>query len=85
MHNLRVTMVGDLKNGRTVHSLSQLLQHYDVELNFVSPSSLKMVRKLLVACLTLTRLPPSRPRFLPISRTTFAVRTAAAPAHCPAD
>ena len=35
-------MVGDLKNGRTVHSLVRLLSLYSVSLNFVSPSSLMM-------------------------------------------
>lgn len=34
--------VGDLKNGRTVHSLVKLLSLYDVTLNFVSPPSLTM-------------------------------------------
>ena len=34
---LHVAMVGDLKNGRTVHSLSRLLALYDVRLTFVSP------------------------------------------------
>lgn len=35
-------MVGDLKNGRTVHSLVRLLSLYSVSLNFVSPASLAM-------------------------------------------
>lgn len=35
-------MVGDLKNGRTVHSLVRLLSLYSVTLNFVSPTSLPM-------------------------------------------
>ena len=36
-------MVGDLKNGRTVHSLVNLLcMMYSVRLNFVSPASLGM-------------------------------------------
>ena len=34
--------VGDLKNGRTVHSLVKLLSLYQVTLNFVSPPSLAM-------------------------------------------
>ena len=34
--------VGDLKNGRTVHSLVKVLSLYDVTLNFVSPPSLVM-------------------------------------------
>lgn len=37
-----VTMVGDLKNGRTVHSLAKLLGRFDVELRFVSPAALRM-------------------------------------------
>jgi len=37
-----ITMVGDLKNGRTVHSLSKLLGRFDVSLRYVSPSVLRM-------------------------------------------
>lgn len=37
-----ITMLGDLKNGRTVHSLVTLLSLYSVRLNFVSPPSLAM-------------------------------------------
>jgi len=39
---LTVTMVGDLKYGRTVHSLARLLSLYDVRLNYVSPEILRM-------------------------------------------
>jgi aspartate carbamoyltransferase catalytic subunit len=39
---LRVAMVGDLKYGRTVHSLTKLLVNYDVDLAFVSPDILAM-------------------------------------------
>jgi aspartate carbamoyltransferase len=39
---LTVTMLGDLKYGRTVHSLSRLLSLFGTTLNFVSPESLKM-------------------------------------------
>jgi aspartate carbamoyltransferase len=39
---LTVTMLGDLKYGRTVHSLSRLLSLFGATLNFVSPESLKM-------------------------------------------
>lgn len=35
-------MLGDLKNGRTVHSLVTLLCLYSVNLNFVSPAGLEM-------------------------------------------
>ncbi|HQV70476.1 MAG TPA: aspartate carbamoyltransferase [Thermoflexales bacterium] len=39
---LTVTMVGDLKYGRTVHSLSRLLSLFKVKLNYVSPDILRM-------------------------------------------
>ncbi|KAG0022563.1 hypothetical protein BGZ82_010993 [Podila clonocystis] len=42
VNGLTITMVGDLKHGRTVHSLVKLLAYYHVTLNFVSPSSLQM-------------------------------------------
>lgn len=35
-------MVGDLKHGRTVHSLARLLTLYDVQLRYVSPPALGM-------------------------------------------
>lgn len=37
-----VVMVGDLKFGRTVHSLTRLLSLFDVKLRFVSPEGLRM-------------------------------------------
>lgn len=39
---LKIVMVGDLKYGRTVHSLTKLLVNYDVEFAFVSPGFLRM-------------------------------------------
>lgn len=42
VNGLTITMVGDLKNGRTVHSLVKLLSLYSVSINFVSPASLSM-------------------------------------------
>lgn len=45
---LTITMVGDMMNGRTVHSLSKLLSLYkNVHINFVSPDSLKFPREIL--------------------------------------
>jgi aspartate carbamoyltransferase len=44
---LTVTLVGDLKHGRTVHSLSQLLSGYDVTLNYVSPEILRMPESIV--------------------------------------
>lgn len=46
LDGLTVTMVGDLRNGRTVHSLSRLLSLFNVKLNYVSPDFLKMPSKV---------------------------------------
>ncbi len=43
--HLSITLVGDLLNGRTVHSLAKLVAFYQprgTQMNFVSPDSLKM-------------------------------------------
>ena len=40
--NLTVSMVGDLKNGRTVHALVELLSLFGAKLYFVSPQTLTM-------------------------------------------
>ncbi|KAJ3153260.1 hypothetical protein HDU89_000891 [Geranomyces variabilis] len=42
VNGLTITLVGDLKNGRTVHSLVRLLSLYDVKLVLVSPPSLAL-------------------------------------------
>ena len=42
---LTITMMGDLKFGRTVHSLSKLLRLYDVKLRFVGPDELRLPRE----------------------------------------
>lgn len=39
---LKVAMVGDLRYGRTVHSLTKLLLQYDVSFRFVSPEILRL-------------------------------------------
>lgn len=39
---LKIAMVGDLRYGRTVHSLTKLLLDYNVSLRFVSPESLRL-------------------------------------------
>jgi aspartate carbamoyltransferase catalytic subunit len=46
---LKIALVGDLRYGRTVHSLAYALSQYDIELHLVSPSSLKMRREVLDA------------------------------------
>ncbi len=46
-----ITFVGDLRYGRTVHSLIKVLDHYDASIQLVSPSSLALpaeVRQQLV-------------------------------------
>jgi len=44
---LAVTMLGDLKYGRTVHSLARLLSLYNVRLNYVSPEVLRMPAEII--------------------------------------
>ena len=39
---MSVTMLGDLKYGRTVHSLARLLSLFKVKINYVSPEILRM-------------------------------------------
>lgn len=42
VNGLTITFVGDLKYGRPVHSLCELLKHYDVTIQLVSPKSLPL-------------------------------------------
>jgi carbamoyl-phosphate synthase/aspartate carbamoyltransferase/dihydroorotase/carbamoyl-phosphate synthase/aspartate carbamoyltransferase len=44
---LKIAMVGDLRYGRTVHSLTRLLTQYDVSLRFVSPEILRLPLKIM--------------------------------------
>ena len=44
---LTVTMLGDLKYGRTVHSLARLLSLYSVVIHYVSPEILRMPKEIL--------------------------------------
>ncbi|MFN2148812.1 MAG: aspartate carbamoyltransferase [Anaerolineales bacterium] len=44
---LTITMLGDLKYGRTVHSLARLLSLYDVQLRYVAPEILAMPEGLV--------------------------------------
>ena len=44
---LTVTLLGDLKHGRTVHSLARLLSLYKVKLNYVAPDILRMPAELI--------------------------------------
>ena len=42
LDNLKIALAGDLKYGRTVHSLAQAMKHFSCEFYFVSPPSLAM-------------------------------------------
>jgi carbamoyl-phosphate synthase/aspartate carbamoyltransferase len=46
VNGLTITLVGDLKNGRTVHSLVKILAYYQVTLNYVAPESLAMPKEV---------------------------------------
>ncbi|RWS17955.1 CAD protein-like protein [Dinothrombium tinctorium] len=46
-NGLIITLVGDLKHGRTVHSLARLLIHYEVHLRYVSPPGLEMPSSII--------------------------------------
>ena len=48
LDHLVITMVGDLKHGRTVHSLTKLLLNYEkIHFNFISPPNLQMPNSIL--------------------------------------
>ena len=48
LDNLNVTMLGDLKYGRTVHSLARLLSNFtNIKLNYVSPDILRMPKEVM--------------------------------------
>lgn len=45
LENININMVGDLKYGRTVHSLLQALSHFSPTFTFTSPEELKMPKE----------------------------------------
>ena len=45
-----IVLLGDLKYGRTVHSLAYALSLFGAELTFVSPESLKMPKEVINEC-----------------------------------
>jgi aspartate carbamoyltransferase catalytic subunit len=47
LDGLTITLLGDLKHGRTVHSLARLLSLYKVKLNYVAPDILRMPAELI--------------------------------------
>lgn len=50
LDDITVTMVGDLKYGRTVHSLLQALSHFRVKFNFVACPELQMPDEFIDFC-----------------------------------
>lgn len=42
LENLNIFLVGDLKYGRTVHSLLMAMSHFNTTFNFISPQELQM-------------------------------------------
>lgn len=47
LDGLEIALVGDLKHGRTVHSLARLAHHYGMTLRLVAPTSLQMPDEVL--------------------------------------
>jgi aspartate carbamoyltransferase catalytic subunit len=47
LDNLHIALVGDLKYGRTVHSLAQALAHFNSTLYLVSPKGLQMPKAII--------------------------------------
>jgi aspartate carbamoyltransferase catalytic subunit len=45
--NLKIAIIGDLRYGRTVHSLARALTNYNVELFLVSPKALRIQENIL--------------------------------------
>ncbi len=50
LDDLTITMVGDLKYGRTVHSLLIALSHFNVKFNFVACNELRMPEEFRTFC-----------------------------------
>ncbi|KAF7657383.1 hypothetical protein LDENG_00028210 [Lucifuga dentata] len=47
VNGMTITMVGDLKHGRTVHSLAKLLTQYRITLRYVAPNNLHMPAEII--------------------------------------
>lgn len=50
LHDLHITMVGDLKYGRTVHSLIEGMSHFNPTFHFVAPETLRLPREYVEYC-----------------------------------
>jgi aspartate carbamoyltransferase catalytic subunit len=56
--NLEISMVGDLKYGRTVHSLIKALSRFDNKINMVSPEILRMPEHFLSSLKSKAKINP---------------------------
>lgn len=50
LENLNIFLVGDLKFGRTVHSLITAMRHFNPTFHFISPEELKMPEEYKIFC-----------------------------------
>ncbi len=50
LENLNIYLVGDLKYGRTVHSLITAMRHFNPTFHFVAPSELAMPQEYKIYC-----------------------------------
>lgn len=48
--NLTICLVGDLKYGRTVHSLLMAMRHFNPTFKFIAPNELKMPQEYKIYC-----------------------------------
>lgn len=50
LENLNICLVGDLKYGRTVHSLIMAMAHFNPTFKFIAPNELKMPHEYKIFC-----------------------------------
>ena len=50
LENLNIYLVGDLKYGRTVHSLLMAMRHFNPTFHFIAPDELKMPEEYKIYC-----------------------------------
>lgn len=50
LRDLHITMVGDLKYGRTIHSLIEGMHHYNPRFTFIAPPQLELPREYVDLC-----------------------------------
>jgi aspartate carbamoyltransferase catalytic subunit len=76
LNGLKIAFVGDLRYGRTVHSLAYALSLYKIELYLISPESLKMRREVLQTIKE--RIPVSETtnleKIIPLADVLYATR-----------